>query len=113
MLAKTDSLEADAQGWLVQFENALAGQGDLAALFHTDSYWRDVVALTWGFRTFHGAADIGREIAARRDAVPSNFTLDRKRTAPRPVTRAGTRCTEAIFSFETKLGRGSGVLRLT
>ena len=35
------------------------------------------------------------------------------RTAPRQVTRAGTRAIEAIFQFETADGRGSGVLRLT
>ena len=112
MLAKTESIEADAQSWLAQFEKALGGQGDLGALFHADSYWRDVVAFTWDMRTFHGAGLIARELAARCDAAPSNFKLDPQRTGPRQVTRAGTRCTEAIFSFETKLGRGSGVLRL-
>jgi len=35
-----------------------------------------------------------------------------RRTAPRQVTRAGTRAIEAIFRFETAEGRGSGVLRL-
>jgi cation diffusion facilitator CzcD-associated flavoprotein CzcO len=113
MLAKTESIEADAQSWLARFEKALGGQGDLGALFHADAYWRDVVALTWSFRTFDGADVITRELAARRDVAPSNFKLDPHRTGPREVTRAGTRCTEAIFSFETKLGRGSGVLRLT
>jgi thioredoxin reductase len=112
MLAKTDSIEADAQGWLARFEKALGGQGDLVALFHADSYWRDVVALTWDMRTFDGAEVIPRELNARAAAVPSQCNLAPNRTAPRQVTRAGTRCAEAIFSFETKLGRGSGVLRL-
>jgi thioredoxin reductase len=44
---------------------------------------------------------------------PTGFKIDRHRTAPRNVTRAGTDAIEAIFSFETSEGRGSGVLRLT
>src|SRR5207253_10434987 len=40
------------------------------------------------------------------------FTLDPGCTPPRRVTRAGTQAIEAIFSFETVQGRGSGVLRL-
>src|SRR5262245_48385969 len=46
-------------------------------------------------------------------ARPTGFKIDRHRTAPRNVTRAGTDAIEAIFSFETAEGRGSGVLRLT
>jgi cation diffusion facilitator CzcD-associated flavoprotein CzcO len=46
-------------------------------------------------------------------ARPTGFKIDPHRTAPRNVTRAGTDAIEAIFSFETAEGRGSGVLRLT
>jgi thioredoxin reductase len=46
-------------------------------------------------------------------ARPTGFEIDPHRTAPRNVTRAGTNAIEAIFSFETADGRGSGVLRLT
>src|SRR5262249_56123707 len=44
---------------------------------------------------------------------PTGFKLDPRRTAPRNVRRAGTDTIEAIFSFETAQGRGTGVLRLT
>jgi len=27
----------------------------LGGLLHADSFWRDLVALTWSIRTFHGA----------------------------------------------------------
>ena len=61
------------------------------------------------------AADaIAAALQAPREAPrPSGFRLDPRRTAPRQVTRAGTRAIEAIFAFETAQGRGSGVLRLT
>ena len=38
MLAKTESIETDAQEWLTRFERALGSAGDdLCALFHRDS----------------------------------------------------------------------------
>ncbi len=73
-----------------------------------------MVAFTWTITTVHGADDIVRELKARAEKVaPKNFSLAPGRTAPRQVTRVGTKATEAIFSFETATGRGSGVLRLT
>jgi cation diffusion facilitator CzcD-associated flavoprotein CzcO len=112
MLAKTESIDADAQDWLARFEQALGGQGDLAAMFSPEGYWRDAVALTGTIRTVHGADAIARALKAHAAAVPAVFRLNLQRTAPRQVTRAGTRNIEAIFSFETAQGRGSGVLRL-
>ena len=47
MLDKTEDLSLATATWLEQFESALhACDGDaLKALFHRDSYWRDVLAL--------------------------------------------------------------------
>jgi len=104
------------EDWLMRFEQALRSRdGDsLEALFHADSYWRDVLALTWHIGTVNGASTIGRELNARADrAQPRNFKIDEDRTPPRRVTRVGTEAIEAIFRFETAEGRGSGVLRLT
>ncbi|HEX3506151.1 MAG TPA: NAD(P)/FAD-dependent oxidoreductase [Xanthobacteraceae bacterium] len=111
---------ADAQTaarvWLTQFEEALAA-GDpvrLRSLFHTDSHWRDVLALTWRIATIEGADAIFSELQARAKAArPNAFAAALDRTAPRWVTRADTDTIEAIFRFETDEGRGSGVLRLT
>ena len=113
MLARTESIETDAQEWLTRFERALGSAGDdLRALFHPDSYWRDVLAFTWDIRTLHGADAIAAAFGRHRSAAASGFRLDPRRTAPRQVMRAGARAIEAIFSFETAQGRGSGVLRL-
>ncbi|HEV8612482.1 MAG TPA: NAD(P)/FAD-dependent oxidoreductase, partial [Gemmatimonadales bacterium] len=57
---------------------------------------------------------IAIELAAHaRHARPTRLEVDPTRTAPRHVKRAGIAAIEAIFRFETALGRGSGVLRLT
>ena len=53
MLPKTEAIATTAQNWLTQFEAALAKPDDalLKTLFHADSYWRDLLALTWRIRT--------------------------------------------------------------
>jgi cation diffusion facilitator CzcD-associated flavoprotein CzcO len=116
MLARTENIAACADHWLAQFERALAEANDalLKTLFHRDSHWRDVLALTWHVRTVNGLDAILRELKVHIGrAHPTGFRTDPHRTAPRSVTRAGTNSIEAIFRFETIEGRGSGVLRLT
>src|SRR5215472_1212117 len=116
MLAKTEPIATSVNHWLAQFERALAEPDDvlLKTLFHPDSHWRDVVALTWHIRTVNGSDAILRELKAHVGrAYPTGFKTDLDRTPPRHVTRAGTDALEAIFRFETTEGRGIGVLRLT
>ena len=104
-----------ATNWLHEFESALVADDmkAVAGMFVEDSYWRDLVAFTWHLRTFSGRASI---ISAMHDLMPSarpqKFRLAEDRTPPRWVNRAGVDAIEAIFCFETKTGRGSGVLRL-
>ena len=115
MLARTDTLATIADDWLAQFESALAEPDDvlLKTLFHPDSHWRDALALTWHIRTVSGLDAILKELKAHvARANPTGFRTDPHRTAPRRVTRAGTKAIEALFRFETAEGRCSGVLRL-
>ena len=115
MLDKTDDLSVAVDNWLTQFEEALAKPDDglLKTLFHPDSYWRDVLALSWNIQTLNGAAAILDELKIHAGrAAPSGFAIDPGRRAPRKVMRAGTDCIEAIFRFETAVGRGDGILRL-
>jgi hypothetical protein len=116
MLARTDAAATIAENWLAQLEAALAAPSPdrLKSLFQADSHWRDVLALTWRIDTVAGSDAIARDLAAHASrARPTGFKIDPQRTAPRNVTRVGTDTIEAIFSFETSDGRGSGVLRLT
>jgi cation diffusion facilitator CzcD-associated flavoprotein CzcO len=114
MLDKTDDVSIAAANWLALFESALAKPDDrLKVLFLPDSYWRDVLALSWNLQTINGADGILRELRARALAAsPTGFKIDPDRAAPRRVIRAGTNNIEAIFKFETAQGRGSGILRL-
>ena len=115
MLDKTDDISVAADEWLAQFQDAL-GKSDsrrLKTLFQSDSYWRDVLALSWNIQTINGADAILTELGrCASTAAPYGFAVDPDRAAPRKVTRAGTHAIEAIFKFETRLGRGSGIIRL-
>ena len=116
MLDRTDDISIAVENWLAQFESALAGpdEGLLRSLFHSDSHWRDVLALSWSLQTVSGADSIVRELKRHAgSAAPSGLRIDPDRRAPRQMTRAGTPSIEAIFKFETAIGRGDGVVRLT
>jgi cation diffusion facilitator CzcD-associated flavoprotein CzcO len=116
MLAPATSIVTDAEHWLAQFERAL-GEGDdtqLTTLFHPDSHWRDVLALSWRIMTVNGADAILSELRTHARRIrPTRFRIAPGHAAPRLVTRAGTEAIEAIFTFETTQGHGIGVLRLT
>jgi putative flavoprotein involved in K+ transport len=91
-IAEADSLSTSVQAWLARFEEALA-QGDAAALhdlFLAESYWRDILALTWRIETVGGSGAVAEALAAAASAQPSGFALDTARTPPRLTTRAGT-----------------------
>ena len=115
MLDRTDDSSVAADTWLAQFEEALGKPDEalLTTLFHPDSYWRDVLALSWNIQTLNGRDAILKALPplAHR-AGPSGFAIAPDRAAPRKVMRAGTHAIEAIFKFETNVGRGSGIIRL-
>ena len=89
MLAKTEkaSVATVVENWLAQFERALAEPDDalLKTLFHPDSHWRDVLALTWHIRTVSGVDAIVRELRAH--------AAERGRPASGPPPTAQRRAT--------------------
>src|SRR5882724_2802372 len=114
MLDKTNDASMAAENWLTQFQTALTGNdGVLKPLFLSESYWRDVLALSWNIQTLLGAPAILKALKLHADHVaPCGFVIDPDRAPPRRVMRAGTEVVEAIFKFETAQGRGSGIVRL-
>ncbi|MDD1534231.1 MULTISPECIES: flavin-containing monooxygenase [unclassified Bradyrhizobium] len=114
MLDRTKDIAASAQGWLDAFERTLSKpEPALDQLFLADSFWRDVLALSWNLQTLAGRDTIAHALAALAPkAAPANFKIAPHRAAPRWVTRAGRNCVETFFDFETAIGRGSGIVRL-
>ncbi|NUR12283.1 MAG: NAD(P)/FAD-dependent oxidoreductase, partial [Bradyrhizobium sp.] len=115
MLDRTKDISVAAQGWLDAFERLLDKRNPAAldGLFLTDSFWRDVLALSWNLQTVTGHETIAQALVALApEAAPTSFKVAPHRAPPRWVTRAGINAIEAIFNFETAIGRGSGIVRL-
>jgi len=112
--AKQDA-GAIAGTWL-EYLNAALKAGDearLAALFRADADWRDIVALTWSIRTLSDRQPLAHALMRAVAATGArDFAVDAERTPPRVVERAGEPSIEAILRFETKVGRGAGILRI-
>jgi putative flavoprotein involved in K+ transport len=107
-VAAESTATQEAERWLGAFETALADcdAAAAAALFATDSYWRDLVAFTWNLKTVEGpegVADLVEHTAGQTGARGFHIT--------EPAAEADG-VTEAWIAFETEVGRGSGHLRL-
>jgi len=80
----------------------------VASLFHDESYWRDLIFLTWNIHTSEGPEQIkdmlGEQLAG---ALPVTISRDEKET----VTSNGG-VMEAWLTMETKHARGEGHVRI-
>ena len=111
-----DSWGGHAIRWLLLFEQAVssASADALRDLFHEDCHWRDLLAVTWQVKTVSGLRNILALIQSLTpETRPYDFQITQDHAAPRSVTRAGVEVIEAIFCFETRVGRSLGVIRLT
>jgi len=109
------SEEALVRRWLERLNTALQSgtRAAVAALFAHDGHWRDLLAFTWSITPSQGAEDIAALMVAKQSsALSRGFAIAAGRTPPRRVQRAGIDVIEGIFEFETKVGRGFGVVRL-
>ena len=111
-----DNKERDqVEKWLETFTQALEnGQSnDLRHCFSDNAHWRDLLAFTWSIVPFEGKDAICRGlIKSQSNIKASHFSLANNRTSPRKINRLGEDVIEGIFTFETDLGRGEGVVRL-
>ncbi len=101
--------------WFLNFNDSIKeNRINQNGIFHQESHWRDFVSLTGDIITYSGLKNF-EEIFLKnvKSENANNFVLDKNRTPPREVLRAGKKVIESIFSFETKRGIGEGVLRLT
>ena len=106
-----DSSVADrAQAALTELGQALeAGDIDRATrAFVTDCYWRDLVSFSWNLRTFESRDQIADMLRAQLDHIePTGWELD-----PAEIPSEEDGVITAWFRFETKVGRGYGLMRL-
>ncbi|WP_456599271.1 flavin-containing monooxygenase [Blastococcus sp. SYSU DS0616] len=97
-----------AERWLADFADALRAcdVARAAGMFAATSFWRDLIAFSWNITTVEnpaGVSDLLTQTLERTD--PSSFTV-----AEPPEEADGV--TTAWFTFETAVGRGTGLVRL-
>jgi cation diffusion facilitator CzcD-associated flavoprotein CzcO len=98
------------QGWL---DATRAGDAAaVASLFLEDGWWRDMVAVTWDLRTFHGAQAIGAaSVEHGAGTAIASLTVDPAVPVTASTDDAGT-LVEAFLLLETPTGLGRGIVRV-
>lgn len=101
--------------WLKQFGAALEG-GDvdsLIALSDANCHWKDLLSFTWSYPVFVGHDEIRSCLNEQLPKVGAgDVRLAAGRAAPRLHKRGGRQVIEGYFDFDTRLGKGSGFVRL-
>ncbi len=78
------------------------------ALFATDCYWRDLVSVSWNLKTVEGPQGVADMLSRQLDKTrPGQFALQ---DGEMPTEEGGI--TTAWITFETKVGRGWGLIRI-
>ncbi|MFG5776591.1 NAD(P)/FAD-dependent oxidoreductase [Comamonas sp. J-3] len=101
---------ATAQAVLDQLNQALARRDFAGAsqLFAEESFWRDLVLLTWNLKTLEGQAQIADMLAAQLDAAaPVVFSLDERETV-----EEADGVISAWLVIDVRHARGVGHLRI-
>ncbi len=104
------TLRGKTQAFLDEFGHALEA-GDIASvknMFAEDCYWRDLVSFTWNLKTMEGRDEIGDMLKHQlSDTKPTNWQIAEGED---PTEEDGV--VTAWISFETKVARGYGLVRL-
>lgn len=111
MTAQRIDARAATEEWVGACNAALAG-GDAAAvgaLFAEGGWWRDMLVSQWDLQTVHGRDAIVEHLAPRLDRLGALRLEIDPTYEPFAVPGAWV---QAILTFESPLGRGSGVVRL-
>ncbi|EIW65341.1 FAD/NAD-P-binding domain-containing protein [Trametes versicolor FP-101664 SS1] len=101
-----------ASVWFGSFTQAVAKNDTDGILSHivSDGWWRDMLALTWEFRTLHGHAKIRRLLEER--LAPAKLSAFKLTSAKLETPYPDLAWILAGFTFETEFGLGSGYFRL-
>ena len=112
----SSSPEAIASEWLLGFRQLLSrAEGSSDHLFLNESYWRDLLFMTWDFRTIQGHESISNFIQSNaKTAQALNVSLDTSAAHKVPcfADLGGVQVVQACLKVESASGRGEGIVRL-
>ena len=104
------------EDWLSAFKPLLDGEDALITkLFLEESYWRDLLCMTWDFRTLQGPERISEFIqSSPRESRLISLSLDTSSAlkVPQAIDLGSLKTVQAFLKVETHVGRGEGLVRL-
>lgn len=105
--------------WTASFTNRIRdGKTNVSGLFLKESYWRDLLCLSWGFRTFNGPEKVTSFLAEssnrwRVRSVSIDTLSDFRKPAIASLDFPGSiKCVQSFIVVETDVGKGRGLVRL-
>ena len=105
--------------WLSLFNSHLRrGDFSLAKVFLDQSYWRDLLCLTWDFHTLSGLKNISSFLNTQSQGSRiTSLAIDKTSDVGRPTVSSidfgGTlKGIQSFLTVETDVGRGRGLVRL-
>lgn len=107
-----------AQRWITNLE-ALLSNGEysrLPELVREESWWRDMLALQWDLRSIQNRSSIQEFLHQNQPTSQlSGLRLQHEGKFQPALEKPaeGLQWISSMFFFETRIGRGTGVLRLT
>ena len=113
------SAETVVTEWLSLFNNHLqSGTFSLSKVFLNESYWRDLLCLTWDFHTLSGLKDISSFLEAQsKGSRVQSLAIDQTSNVGKPTVASvdfgGTlKGIQSFLTVDTDVGRGRGLVRL-
>lgn len=111
---------AIAQAWITSLEGILSGVPEqyqrLSKVFHKESWWRDMLALQWDLRTLQDINKIEAFLRAYQPISQLSGLHLQDEGKYKPTLESPTaelHWVSSMFFFDTKVGKGAGMLRLT
>ncbi|KAK7413126.1 hypothetical protein QQX98_008012 [Neonectria punicea] len=104
--------------WIESFQKVLQSgtAKDVASLFQDDAWIRDFLGFSWDFRTIQGSDKLAAYIKEHEGTTRLLTIRQRDHGAFQPVFKTpspNVHWVESMFEFETSVGSGKGMLRLT
>lgn len=111
-----------AKQWIGSFNKIVdsdisPGQSTLSHLFVDESYWRDLLCLSWDFHTLNGPTKIAQLIEEQKGCHVRKLTIDDSASHRRPTVcniepDGGLKGVQAFLNVETNIGSGRGIVKL-
>ena len=114
-LSSPDSVDPDkiASEWTEKFNLVLDSKSaSFEHLLSSDCYWRDLLCLSWDFRTLHGPHNIHSFVEKALYTCKLQVDASKEYKKPQLVTVAGCQIVQTFLKAETNAGQGEGLVRL-